>query len=68
MIWELQITSIVCVANDTEAGRVKIHEPFQGGMHRFCVLFSLNFVVIGPMKVQQFNLIPIVSARQVLMC
>jgi len=59
MIWEFQITSVICTANEIEAGRVRKFF-FSRKMSSF--FFSLNFGAIGRRMRNQFNLVPIALA------
>ncbi len=64
MIWEFQITSVICTANEIEAGRVRnFFRRFFSSLINF--FFSLNFVVIGRKMKNQFNSVPIVLAKYI---
>ena len=66
MIWEFQITSVVCTANDIEAGRVNHEWVFINESIPFLFLFSSsNSVVIGQMMKDFFNSVVIVSAKYI---
>jgi hypothetical protein len=59
MIWEFQITSVICTANEIEAGRVR-EFFFLEEMSSF--FSSLNSDGIGRRMRNQFNLVPIALA------
>jgi hypothetical protein len=63
MIWQLRIISIICTANDVEAGRVQAFLLLHLEIYT-CCFFSLNFVGIGlMMKKNLFKLVPIISPK-----
>ncbi len=62
MIWEQQVTSIVCTANETEAGRVRMFwkQNLSSSIFAIC---RVNFVVIGLKMKSSCSSVPIVSPR-----
>ena len=52
MISDFRIVSIICTANDVEAGRVRVQESDAKIVFSIILFFSLNFAVIGQTKLK----------------